>query len=449
LPSSAATPVGAVAAVGVERRLADLREANEQLVLAALDAQELRAVADRARQRQAAFMSAVAAELRNPQAPVRIASAMLGQAPGQEPLLSRVQQAVERRMARMARLVSDLVEAERRDPGGLVLARRRVDLAAAVDAAIALQRLTLDRRQLRLQWQRPTQPVEIDADPARLDQILTNLLDNACAHTPDGGQIAVSVSAGDDMVGDEGMVGVPLIMGAGSTPGRAVVHSAAAGYRIPGHLLQEEFVRSAAVLRILLRFTQALIAQMAQIAVCNRHHSVDQQLCRWLLLFELLRIPVARILSLIGGQRRGRRDGLAIPLIPAASTLRPVTAPVLVPARRRVRPPAAEVWRWLAVVAHGHAQDVHRHHLGPHPAPGSVVPGARVPVVSLEDPVQAVVEEVVRTQPRRVVHGVSRHECEARIRRQVDADAQAGNGDADPDADLGHRGRRRAPQHAG
>jgi len=256
-------------------------------------------------------------------------------------------------------------------------------------------------------------------------------------------------SASVAMVGDEGMVGVPLIMGAGSTPGRAVVHSAAAGYRIPGHLLQEEFVRSAAVLRILLRFTQALIAQMAQIAVCNRHHSVDQQLCRWLLLFELLRIPVARILSLIGGQRRGRRDGLAIPLIPAASTLRPVTAPVLVPARRRIRPPAAEVRRWLAVVAHGHAQDVHRHHLGPHPAPGSVVPGARVPVVSLEDPVQAVVEEVVRTQPRRVVHGVSRHECEARIRRQVDADAQAGNGDADPDADLGHRGRRRAPGRSG
>jgi len=208
-PPPAAAPVGAAAAVDVERRLADLREANEKLVLAALDAQELRAVADRARQRQAAFMSAVAAELRNPQAPVRIVSAMLGQAPGQEPLLSRVQQAVERRMTRMARLVSDLVEAAHRDPGHLVLERRRVDLAAAVDAAIAAQRLTLDRRQLRLQWQRPTQPVEIDADPARLDQILANLLDNACAQTPDGGRIAVSVGAGDDTatltVTDDGM----------------------------------------------------------------------------------------------------------------------------------------------------------------------------------------------------------------------------------------------------
>jgi CRP-like cAMP-binding protein len=91
-------------------------------------------------------------------------------------------------------------------------------------------------------------------------------------------------SASVALVGDEGMVGVPLIMGAESTPGRAVVHGAGAGYRIAGGLIQEEFSRSAAVLRILLRYTQALIAQMAQIAVCNRHHSVDQQLCRWLLL---------------------------------------------------------------------------------------------------------------------------------------------------------------------
>ena len=91
-------------------------------------------------------------------------------------------------------------------------------------------------------------------------------------------------SAAVALVGDEGMVGVPLIMGAGSTPGRAVVHAGGAGYRISGAQLQEEFARSSDVLRILLRYTQALIAQMAQIAVCNRHHTVDQQLCRWLLL---------------------------------------------------------------------------------------------------------------------------------------------------------------------
>jgi CRP-like cAMP-binding protein len=91
-------------------------------------------------------------------------------------------------------------------------------------------------------------------------------------------------SASVALVGDEGMVGVPLVMGGGSTPGRAIVHSAGAGFRMHGALLQEELARSSAVLRILLRYTQALIAQMAQIAVCNRHHTVDQQLCRWLLL---------------------------------------------------------------------------------------------------------------------------------------------------------------------
>jgi diguanylate cyclase (GGDEF)-like protein len=208
-PRYVAAPVGAGAAVDIERRLADLREANEQLVLAALSAQELRAAAEQARERQAAFLDAVAAELRNPQAPVRIASAMLGQAPGQEPLLSRVQQAVEQRMTRMARLVGDLVEAARSEAGQLVLQRQPVDLVAAVDAAVAAQRPTFERRALRLQWQRPVQPIEFDADPARLDQILANLIDNACAHTPDGGHIAVSVEADDDRVtltvADDGM----------------------------------------------------------------------------------------------------------------------------------------------------------------------------------------------------------------------------------------------------
>ena len=85
-------------------------------------------------------------------------------------------------------------------------------------------------------------------------------------------------------VGREGIVGIPLFMGGGSTPSRAVVQGAGDGFRMPGALLKEEFAQSAAVRWILLRYTQALIAQMAQLAVCNRHHTVDQQLCRWLLL---------------------------------------------------------------------------------------------------------------------------------------------------------------------
>lgn len=86
------------------------------------------------------------------------------------------------------------------------------------------------------------------------------------------------------VVGNEGIVGISLFMGGETTPSRSVVQSAGDGLRMPAQVLKQEFNRSAAVLHLLLRYTQALITQMAQTAVCNRHHSLDQQLCRWLLL---------------------------------------------------------------------------------------------------------------------------------------------------------------------
>jgi CRP-like cAMP-binding protein len=86
------------------------------------------------------------------------------------------------------------------------------------------------------------------------------------------------------VVGNEGIVGISLFMGGGSTSSRALVQSGGAGFRMPAEKFKEEFNRSSAVLHLLLRYTQALITQMAQTAVCNRHHSLDQQLCRWLLL---------------------------------------------------------------------------------------------------------------------------------------------------------------------
>ena len=86
------------------------------------------------------------------------------------------------------------------------------------------------------------------------------------------------------VVGNEGLVGVSIFMGGDTTPSRAVVPSAGKGYRLRAGVLKEEFNRSAPALHLLLRYTQALITQMAQTAVCNRHHSLDQQLCRWLLL---------------------------------------------------------------------------------------------------------------------------------------------------------------------
>src|SRR5450830_1565354 len=86
------------------------------------------------------------------------------------------------------------------------------------------------------------------------------------------------------VVGNEGIVGIALFMGGNSTPSRAVVQSAGKGFRLRATTLKTEFDRSGPFLHLLLRYTQALITQMSQTAVCNRHHSLDQQLCRWLLL---------------------------------------------------------------------------------------------------------------------------------------------------------------------
>jgi CRP-like cAMP-binding protein len=86
------------------------------------------------------------------------------------------------------------------------------------------------------------------------------------------------------VVGHEGIVGISLFMGGESTPSRAVVQSAGRAFRLKASVMLQEFNRAGPVLHLLLRYTQALITQMAQTAVCNRHHSLDQQLCRWLLL---------------------------------------------------------------------------------------------------------------------------------------------------------------------
>ncbi len=86
------------------------------------------------------------------------------------------------------------------------------------------------------------------------------------------------------VVGNEGLVGIALFMGGETTPSRAVVQSAGKGYRLSATHIKDEFNRGGPALHLLLRYTQALITQMAQTAVCNRHHSLDQQLCRWLLL---------------------------------------------------------------------------------------------------------------------------------------------------------------------
>jgi CRP-like cAMP-binding protein len=114
------------------------------------------------------------------------------------------------------------------------------------------------------------------------------------------------------VVGNEGLVGVSLFMGGESTPSRAVVQSAGHGLRLKAQLMKEEFDRAGAVLHLLLRYTQALITQMAQTAACNRHHTLDQQLCRWLLLtLDRLRAnELAMTQELIANMLGVRREGV-------------------------------------------------------------------------------------------------------------------------------------------
>jgi CRP-like cAMP-binding protein len=114
------------------------------------------------------------------------------------------------------------------------------------------------------------------------------------------------------IVGNEGIVGISLFMGGETTPSRAIVQSAGHAYRVAGQYLKDEFYRAGPLQRLLLRYTQALITQMAQTAVCNRHHSVDQQLCRWLLmsLDRLASNELSMTQELIANMLGVRREGV-------------------------------------------------------------------------------------------------------------------------------------------
>src|SRR3984885_1491594 len=124
--------------------------------------------------------------------------------------------------------------------------------------------------------------------------------------------LADGASAEISVVGNEGLIGIALFMGGETTSSRAIVQSAGHAYRLIGQLLKDEFHRSGQMQLLLLRYTQALITQMAQTAVCNRHHSVDQQLCRWLLLSldRLASNQLTMTQELIANMLGVRREGV-------------------------------------------------------------------------------------------------------------------------------------------
>jgi len=114
------------------------------------------------------------------------------------------------------------------------------------------------------------------------------------------------------VVGNDGVVGISIFMGGESTPSRAVVQSAGSAFRLPAAVMKAEFTRGGSMQHLMLRYTQAPITQMAQTAVCNRHHSVDQQLCRWLLLSidRLASSEITMTQELIANMLGVRREGV-------------------------------------------------------------------------------------------------------------------------------------------
>jgi len=181
-----------------ERRHAQLQEANEQLVLAALTAQELQAAAQHAHRQQLEFLAVLAHELRNPLTPIRTSAALLCRLPEGE--LPKVQAVIERQVAPLSRLVDDLLDVSRVVTGKLRLAFETVDLASTIDQAVRACRPAMDTRQQQLRVRLPPQALPLRGDPVRLGQVVSNLLDNASKYTPDGGEIALTAVVVDGAI---------------------------------------------------------------------------------------------------------------------------------------------------------------------------------------------------------------------------------------------------------
>ncbi len=179
----------------------DLREVNQELLLAVLAAQDKRLAAESTLQRQLKALTILAHEMRNGLAPIQSASDVLGGARSIDPpLLTRLQAVIHRNSTQLARLIEDLLDASRASTGKFRLERRLVDLSEIVGQAVASCLPAMELRSQKLTVSAPLGVLFIDADPDRVRQILVNLLDNACKYTPVGGSIVVTALSRADHV---------------------------------------------------------------------------------------------------------------------------------------------------------------------------------------------------------------------------------------------------------
>jgi len=183
-----------------QRHYAQLREANENLVLAALTAQELQAAAELAQRRQMQFLAVVAHELRSPLMPILGAAEVMTRFRADEAQLLRVQGIIERQVEHISRLVGDLLDVSRATTGKLRLERQVVEMAEVIDQTVDSCRPAMDTRLQHFGVHVPSCPLLVHGDRVRLVQVLSNLLDNASKYTQVGGDIGLSVVVVEDAI---------------------------------------------------------------------------------------------------------------------------------------------------------------------------------------------------------------------------------------------------------
>jgi len=173
-------------------QLRELLEANEQLVIAALTAQQLEAQTEEAYARQTKFLAMVAHELRNPLIPIQTAAGLLNRALSDEPLLAQLQAAIKRQVSMVSRLVDDLLDGSRVSAGKFRLECSTVEMTGILSLAIETSRTAVEARSQSLTIDLAPAPLMVLGDPLRLGQIFSNLLDNASKYTPKGGEISLT-----------------------------------------------------------------------------------------------------------------------------------------------------------------------------------------------------------------------------------------------------------------